>query len=77
MASVAERQERFRERRAREGLLQVTVLIPAAAMADFQEHAEAIRTNPVLTLGPLRNPHTGKLCSVKSVLTPKGNTEQP
>lgn len=57
----AERQARFRTKRRAEGLVQITIMVPAGAVAEVQEMAAALRASPHLRPGPLRNPITGKL----------------
>jgi hypothetical protein len=62
----AARQARYRERQRRQGLVAVTVVVPVAATSDLVQAAEAMRSAPHLTFGPLRDPLSGKLVSSKN-----------
>lgn len=62
----AARQARFRAKRRAEGLVQITIMVPAGSVADLQEMAAALRASPHLRPGPLRNPITGKLVRRKA-----------
>jgi hypothetical protein len=65
-SSNAERQARFRAKQAgQNGFVQCCVWIPEAAMADMQLQAEILRKYPHLTVGPLRDPHTGKFVALR------------
>lgn len=61
----AERQQRKRARLARAGLVQCNLWVPAAAVAELQQQAELLRAHPHLVPGPLRDPVSGKLVSVR------------
>src|SRR5712671_1109549 len=72
----AQRQARYRSRLRRGGgVVAVTVMIPASAITDFQLAAEALREATHLSLGPLRDPVSGKLVSAKSVLHRKAGSK--
>ena len=73
MASCAERQRKHRARQREAGFVSLTLMVPYEAVAELAIQAEALRTNPKLAPGPLRNPRTGRLISAKSVLTPNRN----
>ena len=64
----AERSARYRARFRRLGIVQVNVLVPAHAAPDLLLLAEALRAATHLTLGPLRDPISGRLVAAKSVL---------
>ena len=73
MVSGAERMRRWRQRKRAEGLIVVSVVVPASAAADLNQIAEALRSDNQLELGPLRDRRSGKLRSVKSVLSRSGS----
>jgi hypothetical protein len=62
------RQARYRVKHRRVGLVDIMVVAPAAASADLQLQAEAMRAFKHLRPGPLRDPISGRLVSVKAVL---------
>jgi hypothetical protein len=59
-SSNATRQQRFRSKAIENGWVQCNVWIPAAALPDMQLQAELLRKHSHLTIGPLRDPFTGK-----------------
>jgi hypothetical protein len=62
----AARQARFRAKQAgQNGLVQCCVWIPEAALPDMQLQAELLRKHAHLTVGPLRDPHTGKFVALR------------
>lgn len=65
--SAAARQAAFKNRMRDQGFEQVNLWVPAGAVADVQELANALRTSSDFTVGPVRNVRTGKLVSLKSV----------
>jgi hypothetical protein len=58
-------QQRHRAKLTRSGLVQCNLWVPAAAHADMQLLAEILREHPHLTIGPLRDPQSGKLVSFR------------
>ncbi len=62
----AARQQRFRARVAENGWVQCNVWIPAAALPDVQLQAQILRQFPHLTVGPLRDPLTGKFVALRA-----------
>jgi hypothetical protein len=62
----AARQQRFRERAAENGWVQCNVWIPTAALPDMQLQAQILRQFPHLTVGPLRDPQTGKFVALRA-----------
>jgi hypothetical protein len=61
----AERQQRKRRKLETAGLVQCNVVVPAAAVAELQQQAELLRAYPHLVPGPMRDPVSGKLVSVR------------
>ena len=61
----AARQAKFRAKAGRAGLVQCNVWISEAALADLQLQAEILRTFPHLTVGPLRDPFSGKFVALR------------
>lgn len=61
----AERQAKFRARKAAQGLEQVNVLLPPAAHADLAMIARMMAENPDLEFGPLRDTRTGRLVKIR------------
>src|SRR6266851_180547 len=64
----AQRQARYRSRQKKAGFTEIALFVPPHAAPDLQLAAEALRQAPHLEIGPLRDPISGKLVSVKSVL---------
>jgi hypothetical protein len=62
----AARQRRFRAKAVEQGWVQCNVWIPAAARPDMQLQAEILRRHPHLTVGPLRDPQTGKFVALRA-----------
>lgn len=62
----AARQQRFRRKAAENGWVQCNVWVPAAALPDLQLQAEILRNHPHLTVGPLRDPQTGKFVALRT-----------
>ena len=62
----AERQRRKREKLAARGLVQCNIWVPHAAHADIHLMAEIMQKFPHLTVGPLRDPATGKLVALRT-----------
>jgi type I restriction-modification system DNA methylase subunit len=56
----AENQHRFRCRAIANGWVQCNVWVPEAALADLKLQGEVLRKYPHLSVGPLRDPVTGK-----------------
>lgn len=67
--TAGDRKARYREARRAEGLKQVSAWVPEHAAADFQILAQALRENPGLTWGPLKEVKSGKLVSASRILT--------
>ena len=61
VTSNAARQARFRAKLKAQGMVTVTLIVPRGAVADLNELAEKLRSNPDLRPGPVRNVRTGKL----------------
>jgi|EndMetStandDraft_3_1072993.scaffolds.fasta_scaffold415389_2 hypothetical protein len=66
--SSRNRQAAYRERMKAEGLIQVSGWINPEQAADLIELMNALRHRPDLTTGPLRNPSTGRLVSIRTAL---------
>jgi hypothetical protein len=66
VTSNAARQRRFREKAAQQGWVQCNVWVPAAAVPDLQLQAQILRQCPHLTVGPLRDPFTGKFVALRA-----------
>jgi hypothetical protein len=64
----AARQRRFREKAIEQGWVQCNVWVPASALADLQLQAELLRRHAHLTVGPLRDPYTGKFVAPRERL---------
>jgi len=62
----AKRQARYRARLRQRNLIPTTSMVPIGAVPDLQEIAEALQGAPHLRPGPLRDPISGKLVSVKT-----------
>ena len=62
----AARQQRFRRKAIEQGWMQCNVWVPAAALPDLQLQAELLRQHPHLTVGPLRDPQTGKFVALRA-----------
>jgi hypothetical protein len=63
----AARQARFRAKQAQQnGLVQCCVWVPEAALPDIQLQAQILRQYPHLTVGPLRDPQTGKFVALRA-----------
>lgn len=60
----AQRQAALRARQVAAGLVQVTIVVPAAAAADMQTLAARMRAEPDLTIGPLVNRRTGRYATL-------------
>jgi hypothetical protein len=58
----------FRRKAIEQGWMQCNVWVPAAALPDLQLQAELLRQHPHLTVGPLRDPQTGKFVALAPVL---------
>lgn len=65
--SGAERQRRWLTKRRAEGLVAVTLMVPARAVPDLRMAAEALQANPHLELGPLRDVGSGRLVSPRKI----------
>lgn len=63
--SNAERQRRFRAKKAQAGLATITLLVPAGAVPELQQLAELLRASTDYAPGPVRNVRTGKLVSLR------------
>lgn len=63
--SNAERQAAHRAKKLAEGLVQFTVYVPADVIPDLTALVQKLVAERGLTVGPARNPVTGKLVSVK------------
>jgi hypothetical protein len=61
----AARQRRKRQKLETAGLVQCNVVVPAAAVAELQQQAQLLRAYPHLVPGPMRDPVSGKLVSVR------------
>jgi hypothetical protein len=61
----AARQRRFRAKAVEQGWVLCDVWIPAAALPDLQLQADLLREHPHLTVGPLRDPFTGKFVALR------------
>jgi hypothetical protein len=61
----AARQRRFRERASANGWVQCNVWVPAAAVPDLQLQAELLRQHSHLSVGPLRDPFTGRFVALR------------
>lgn len=61
----AERQARHRARQKEDGLVQLNLMIPMHAVADFMRAAELVRANRALTVGRLTDTRSGKLRGLK------------
>ena len=61
----AARQARFRAEMAAAGFVQCNVWAPSATVPDLQLQAELLRQHPHLTVGPLRDPITGKFVALR------------
>lgn len=61
----AERQAALKARRAKAGMVQINLWLPASAVADMQRAAELCRADPELTVARLVNTRTGKLRGLK------------
>jgi hypothetical protein len=66
MATATERMRRWRERnRTERGLKTVTVEVPHHLEPELRLIAQALRSNPGLTFGPLKDSASGRLVKVK------------
>jgi hypothetical protein len=61
----AARQARFRSKAIENGWVQCNVWAPAAAAPDLQLQAELLRRHSHLTVGPLRDPFTGRFVALR------------
>jgi hypothetical protein len=61
----AARQQRFRAKAIEQGLVQCCVWVPEAALPDMQLQAELLRKHAHLTVGPLRDPHSGRFVALR------------
>jgi hypothetical protein len=61
----AERQARFRAKAAEGGWVQCCVWVPEAALPDMELQAAILRDHPHLTVGPLRDPFTGRFVALR------------
>lgn len=59
------RNARYEERMREAGFVPVKVWVPEACRAPLQQMAELLRESPFLEPGPLRDPASGKLVSVR------------
>lgn len=61
----AERQARFRAKQAATGAVPFTAMVPVAAIADLRAMVDCLlaahRNGTALTIGPLRDPATGRM----------------
>jgi hypothetical protein len=64
--SNAARQQRFRRKAIEQGWVQCNVWVPAAVLPDMPLQAEILRRHPNLTVGPLRDPQTGKFVALRA-----------
>lgn len=62
--STALRAKRFKAKQAEAGLVQANVWVPADCLADLRLLAERLCAERGLTVGPLRDPATGRLVSL-------------
>jgi hypothetical protein len=62
----AARQARFRSKALDQGWVQCNVWIPEAALPDMQLQAELLRKHPHLTVGPLRDPFSGRFVALRA-----------
>lgn len=60
----ARRAAAFKQRQRDAGLEQACVWVPAGMVAQLQVLAEALRENPALEVGPLRDMISGRLVSL-------------
>ena len=58
-------QARFRSKALEQGLVQCCVWVPEAALPDMQLQAELLRKHPHLTVGPLRDPCSGRFVALR------------
>lgn len=63
--TAKERQRKFRENLAQNGLTTVTAIVPEHLMAEVQILCRMLRENPSLELGPVRDSATGKFRRIK------------
>jgi hypothetical protein len=64
-SSNAVRQARFRAKAAEGGWVQCCVWVPAAALPDLQLQAELLRKHAHLSVGPLRDPASGRFVALR------------
>jgi len=62
----AARQARFRSKALDQGWVQCNVWIPEAALPDMQLQAELLRKHPHLTVGPPRDPFSGRFVALRA-----------
>jgi hypothetical protein len=62
----AARQARFRQEMAARGFVQANCWVPASALPDLQLQAQILRDHPHFSVGPLRDPATGKFVALRS-----------
>jgi hypothetical protein len=61
----ATRQQRFRSKALEQGWVQCCVWVPEAALPDLQLQAELLRKHSHLSVGPLRDPFTGRFVALR------------
>ena len=61
----AERQRRYRERQAEQGLVVLTLMVPAKSIAEFKRAAEMVADDRDLSVDCLRSAKTGRLRGLK------------
>jgi hypothetical protein len=61
----AARQQRFRSKAIENGWVQCNVWVPPAALPDMKLQAELLRKHQHLTVGPLRDPFTGRFVALR------------
>lgn len=64
----AERQAKFRAKKAEMGMVTLTMLVPEHAIEDFRRAAALMALNPKLRLGPMTNTRSGRRVSLETRL---------